>query len=82
MSVIKPILSTEKPTDPVRGSLYYFKDTNQIAIYEGNGTYQVYNKDQVQYSLGGSEELNYTGGIFSILQLNFLLVQHRLYITI
>ena len=65
MSVIKPILSTEKPTDPVRGSLYYFKDTNQIAIYEGNGTYQVYNKDQVQYSLGGSEELNYTGGIFS-----------------
>jgi hypothetical protein len=65
MSTISSVLSTAKPVDPNPGSLFYFTDTNQIAIYQGNGTYYMYNRDTSAYSSGGDEELNYSGGIFS-----------------
>jgi hypothetical protein len=65
MSVITSLPSSSKPSDPIPGSMFYFTDTNQIAVYEGGGTYQVYSKDTVLYSLGGEEELSYSGGIYN-----------------
>jgi hypothetical protein len=45
--------------------MFYFTDTNQIAIYEGGGTYQIYTKDSSAYSIGGEENLNYVGGVYN-----------------
>lgn len=65
MSTIASVLSSAKPVNPNPGSLFYFTDTNQIAIYQGGGVYYVYNKDTSAYSSGGEENLNYANGIFN-----------------
>lgn len=65
MSVITSLPSSSKPADPIPGSMFYFTDTNQIAIYEGGGTYQIYTKDSSAYSIGGEENLNYAGGVYN-----------------
>lgn len=65
MSVITSLPSSSKPANPIPGSMFYFTDTNQIAIYEGAGTYQIYAKDASAYSIGGEENLNYSGGLYS-----------------
>ena len=71
MSTISSVLSSTKPVNPNPGSLFYFTDTNQIGIYQGGGVYYVYNKDGVAYSSGGEEELNYQGGLFSDISLQY-----------
>ena len=64
MSKLLTTTSTTRPASPTTGMLFHETDTNRIILWDGTH-YQVYNRDSLIQTTGGTEELHYPQGIYA-----------------
>lgn len=78
MSKLQTTTSTTRPSSPPTGTLFYESDTNRLLLWDG-AQYNVYNRDALSNPTAGTDDLHYSGGLYTNSSANYYITTTPLF---